>query len=113
MKLAIIGSRKFSNKERFDYKLEPYKDKVTLVISGGAEGADTFASNWAKENNIPIIVHLPDWNKYGKAAGAIRNRLIVNECDELIAFWDGKSKGTKISIDMAKDQRKRYDIIYF
>ncbi len=48
-----------------------------------------------------MTIFIAEWDKYGKSAGYIRNRLIVQESDMIVAFWDGKSKGTKHSIDQA------------
>ena len=106
MKLAIIGSRAFNNLDRFHETLLPLKEKIELIVSGGAKGADSIAENYAKENKIPVIIHYPDWKQYGKKAGIIRNKLIIVDSDAVIAFWDGESKGTKNSIDIAKRQTK-------
>ena len=77
MKLAIIGSRDFTDYDLLSKELEQYKDKITRVISGGAKGADTLGERWAKENNIPIQIFLPDWNKHSKGAGLLRNHDII------------------------------------
>lgn len=74
-------------------------------------GADTLGERFAKENGYPIKYFPADWNKYGKAAGVIRNEEMAkyaaeyeDEDDEgiLVAFWDGKSRGTKNMIDNAE-----------
>jgi hypothetical protein len=113
MKLAIVGSRSFKNKQLLEEVLDPYKHKVTLVISGGAIGADKMGEYWAKSNNIPVKIHYPEWEKYGKQAGFIRNRLIIEDCDECIAFWDGKSKGTQNSIFIAENLDKKVNIVKY
>jgi len=100
MKIAIVGSRDF---ELYDKLVEYIKSKIdvseiTVVVSGGAKGADTLAERFAKENNIPLTVVLPDWKKHGRAAGPLRNKIIVDIADIVFAFWDGKSKGTKSAI---------------
>ena len=110
MKLAIIGSRTFDNYKLLKEELQPYKDKITLVISGGAKGADSLGESWAKENNIPTQIFLPDWSK-GKGAGFERNKDIIKNCDVCIAFWDMKSRGTAHSIGLCKLQNKPYKII--
>lgn len=69
------------------------------------------AEGVAIRDNYWLEVYKPDWARYGRAAGAIRNKQIVDACDKLIAFWDGKSKGTKISIDMAEKQGKLLKVI--
>lgn len=68
---------------------------ISLVISGHAVGADKLGEAWAKKNSIPIDPHPALWSKYGNAAGPIRNREMAKQADALIAFWDGKSKGTE------------------
>ena len=44
----------------------------------------------------------PDWDKYGKSAGYIRNTEMAEAGDILVAFWDGKSKGTEHMINIMK-----------
>jgi hypothetical protein len=111
MKLAIIGSRTFNDFNLLETHLKPYLNKASLVISGGAKGADMLGEKWAKLNNIETTIFIPDWNKHGKKAGYIRNIDIINNCDECVAFWDGKSKGTKHSIDLCIKSNKPYIII--
>ena len=115
MKLAIVGSRTFKKYNTLCWFITRHIDlpKISLVISGGAQGADTLAERYAKENNIPVKVIRPNWKKHGKAAGFIRNKDIVKECDILVAFWDGKSRGTKHSIDLAEKYKKPYFIWTF
>lgn len=100
MNYGIIGSRTFS-----DYKLlSDVLDKhyITRIISGGARGADSLAARYAKEHSIQLTEYLPDYNKYGKKAPFVRNKLIVRDSEIIIAFWDLKSNGTKHSLDYAK-----------
>lgn len=113
MKLAIVGSRTFRDYDLLNSCLKNNVDKITVIISGGAKGADYLAEKFAKENNIPIKVFLPDWDKYGKSAGFIRNKQIVNEADSVIAFWDGVSKGTTHSIMLAEQLNKKIKVVYF
>jgi len=79
---------------------------ITEIVSGGAKGADTLAEQFAKENNLPVKIFKPDWAKYGRGAGPVRNKQIVEYADKVIAFWDGESKGTKSSIDLAEKSGK-------
>lgn len=113
IKLAIIGSREFNDYELFKKELEPYKNKISLIISGGARGADKLAERYADEFNIPKLIFLADWDKYGKGAGFIRNFKIIESCDCVIAFWDGKSKGTKHSLIIANEKNKPIKIINY
>ncbi len=107
MKIAIIGSRnvKFINLD--EYLLR----NITEIVSGGAKGVDTCAKEYAEKNNIKLTEFLPEYNKYGKAAPLKRNLQIIEYADEVLAFWDGKSKGTKYVIDMCQKSNKRITVI--
>lgn len=85
--------------------------KIARILSGGAKGADQVAERYAKENNIPIEVFLPNWKEYWKAAGPIRNTQMVELADVIVAFWDGTSPGTKHTITRAKQFHKHVYII--
>lgn len=78
-----------------------YEERVTEVVTGGAKGADSLGERWAKDRNIPCRVFLPDWKVYGRKAGLLRNLDIIKNCDVVVAFWDGKSKGTQHSLKEA------------
>ena len=113
MNVAIIGSRKISI-PYIDFEKSVFsiisKDKITKVISGGAKGADSMARHLANVNGIDIIEHIPDWSK-GKHAGFERNKYIVNDCDMVIAFWDGVSRGTLDSLKYAESINKEIRIV--
>ncbi len=97
MKVAIIGSRSIN------INIEKYIPKnATTIISGGAKGVDRLAETYADENNINKIIFKPEYSKYGKQAPLLRNRLIVQNADIIIAIWDGKSSGTQFTIEYAK-----------
>lgn len=101
MKYAIVGSRDFERLDlvaRFVQTLTPKED---IVVSGGARGVDSIAETTAEQIGVGVISFRPDWETYGKKAGIIRNKWIIDEADRVVAFWDGKSKGTKHSIDLA------------
>lgn len=106
MKIAVVGSRTFNDYKLLRSTLNKY-DHIELIVSGGAKGADSLAEKYARENGIETLIFKPDWDKNGKAAGYIRNVDIIKNCDLVIAFWDGKSKGTKHSIDLAKNGNKK------
>lgn len=115
MRIAIVGSRGFKN---FDFLektiLDNYKtENITEIISGGAKGADTLAEQFAIKHSIPMSIFTPDWELYGKSAGYKRNIQIIDMSDEVIAFWDGISKGTKHSIDLANKAKKKVMIVKF
>ncbi len=102
MKVAVIGSRSFRDYEELKMVLDSFK--IDLIVSGGAIGADKMGEYYAREHDIKTLIFLPDWEQHGKAAGFIRNKLIVKNSDLIIAFWDQKSKGTKNSLDYAQEK---------
>jgi len=104
LKLAVVGSRDFNDYEFLKKMLDFHP--CTRIISGGARGADTLAKRYAVERGISIKEFLPNWDVHGKSAGYRRNEQIVKACDELVAFWDGISRGTKHSIDIAESAGK-------
>lgn len=97
--VCICGSRSI-NYLNLDLYLD--KDKIGQVVSGGANGVDMLAEKWAKRNKIEFIAYLPQYEIYGeKYAPLKRNEDMVNYCDELVCFWDGKSNGSKYTMDYA------------
>lgn len=74
-------------------------------------GADTYAREFARKKGLKLIEFFPDYEKYGKAAPLERNKLIVDECDCVLAFWDGKSRGAKFTLDYAREKGKPIKII--
>jgi len=110
MKIAVVGSRKFNDYDFLKEKLNEYQ--IDVIVSGGAMGADLLAERYARENQIETLIFPAEWDIHGRSAGPIRNKLIVENCDYLIAFWNGKSRGTKFSIDYAAALGKKAVIIY-
>lgn len=113
MRLAIIGSRSFNDTKLLNETLKPYKDQITLVVSGGAKGADQLGEYWARLHKIETLIFLPDWQLHGKKAGFIRNKQIIDNADCAIAFWDYRSPGTRHAIKLCEKQKKPYKIIGF
>lgn len=115
-RLAIIGSRTFDDYGKLAVTIHNhfYLVQITEIISGGAKGADSLAKKYARQYlNIKYTEFPAEWNKYGKSAGFIRNQQIIDNCDLLLAFWDGESRGTADTIEKAKKARKPTFIIYF
>ena len=84
------------------------------LISGGAKGADELAERWAEDYDRKITVVRPNWDKYGLGAGYIRNQEMIDMKPYLvIAFWDGKSRGTSDTIRRAKKAKIQTLIVYF
>jgi hypothetical protein len=83
-------------------KYLPVISEISEIVSGGAIGIDTNAKNFAIENNIKLVEFLPNYKLHGKKAPLERNTQIVQYSDVIYAFWDGRSRGTKDSIDKAR-----------
>ena len=109
-RLMISGSRNIRNlKIIFDELEKLYAAHQNLIlISGGAKGVDSIAEEWGRFRILPIEQHKPDWAKYGKGAGIVRNKEMVLAADYVLIFWDGESKGTKSVIDFCEKQGKEY-----
>ena len=104
MKVIIAGGRDIHDYELLLYAIVNAGFDITSVVSGGAAGADALGERFAQETNLPLFKFPADWEKYGRAAGPIRNRVMGDFADALIALWDGKSRGTKNMIDYAKQK---------
>ena len=115
MKLAVVGGRTFHDYKRLEAILDNLRDSFgfTTIVSGGAGGADTLGAAYADDRAMDKIIHLPDWELHGKAAGFIRNKLIINDADMVVACWNGISRGTNNSIALAKEQKKDTLILYY
>jgi len=112
MRVGVIGSRTFNDYDRLLQVLD--RLNITHIISGGCvKGADVLGERYADEFGIPKTIHLPNWDKHGKAAGPIRNTDIVNDSEMIVCCWDGKSKGTKDSVNKAHKLKKDIFILYF
>lgn len=107
-RLAVVGTRWFEDFDLFVKILDRLRlvKEIDVIISGGAEGVDSMAEHYAEVNGIPTEIYLAEWDKYGKGAGFIRNKIIWDNSDIGLAIWDGKSKGTAHSFDIAKKQGK-------
>lgn len=107
-RVIIAGTRTFDDYEflcyHCDYFLSEMRKKRRIVIvSGRANGADQMGERYARERGYSLRTYPANWERYGNRAGPIRNELMAQNADALIAYWDGRSPGTKNMIDMARD----------
>lgn len=114
MKLAVVGSRRFTDLRRVMQILREDYPHVTLIVSGGAIGADKCAEKAAAILEIPTKIFYPQWNKYGRGAGFVRNKLIEKFSEEGLAFTPKarNSAGTEntISLFMKADKPCRIEV---
>lgn len=103
LKLIIAGGRDFADYLLLKTKVLYFTQKweSVQIVCGGARGADSLGEKLAKEMNWNIQYFRADWDEYGKSAGYRRNKEMAEYANALVAFWDGKSKGTKHMIDLA------------
>ena len=106
MKVAVIGSRGITKVHIGAF----LPQGVTEIVSGGAKGVDACAAEYAAQHRIKLTVFLPDYKRYRKGAPLKRNIQIIGYTDEVIAFWDGKSTGTKFVIDECKRQGEKITV---
>ena len=103
-KVIVAGGRDFSDIYKMHDVFEEELNKGDIVVSGLARGADIMACDMADEFGLETEVFPANWKEHGKGAGFIRNTQMAEVADRLIAFWDGRSKGTKHMINTAKKQ---------
>lgn len=103
-RVIVAGSRSFDNFELLQRKLDFFLGKLenVEVVSGGARGADQMGELWAEDHSVPVKLFPADWKKHGKSAGYRRNEEMARYATHLVAFWDGKSRGTKHMVEVAR-----------
>ena len=100
MKVAVVGSRNLTINNLGDY----LPKDTTEIVSGGARGIDRCARAYAKSHNIKLTEFLPEYERYGRSAPLKRNLQIIRYSDMVLAFWDGKSNGTRFVIENCKKE---------
>ncbi|MGE4403696.1 MAG: SLOG family protein [Desulfobulbus sp.] len=112
MRIIIAGSRTVSEMDvRMALQRCFWTGFVTAVVSGTATGADQYGEAWAEENQIDVCRFPAEWEKYGKRAGPMRNKVMSENAEGLIAVWDGQSRGTYSMIDLARKRGLRITIL--
>lgn len=116
MKVIIAGGRNFND---YDFLCKKVDEILVWnyidieIVSGTANGTDKLGERYALEWGFPVKQFPSNWDLHGKSAGYLRNSEMAKYSDLLIAFWDGKSKGTKHMIDLAKKGGLIVEIILF
>ena len=111
MKLAIVGTRKMTDYLKFCDVVMPVMQGVTCIVSGGAKGVDSLAKQFALQKNIPFLEFVPEYEKYGKNATFVRNSLIVEAADRILALPSPDSKGTYDTIRKAIKAKKLLNVL--
>ncbi len=105
MKVIIAGSRDLTDYSEITKAITNSKFKITEVVSGAARGVDKMGERWARENGVSCKQFPADWKGQSKQAGYLRNVRMADYADALIALWDGKSKGTRHMINIARRKK--------
>lgn len=130
LRIIVVGSREFNDYNMLSETLMKYLediDRTDIVndtsqikfISGTARGADVLGEQFAYTWGYDVIKFPADWDRLGKRAGYVRNAEMAKYAiadgnyGVLIAFWDGKSKGTKHMIDLAEKNGLEVHIVRF
>lgn len=124
MKVAVVGTRRFKDESRFNREMDGFLRSwgSFTVVTGDAVGPDLMAVKWANLRQLPVpevypanwadlshpdaVIKTKNGRKYDALAGKRRNTEIVAACDRLIAFWDGRSRGTEDVIYKARGAGK-------
>jgi len=107
MKLLVVGSRSIK-----EFDLSPYiPSDVDTVISGGADGMDRLAEQYADLHRLSKYVLRPQYKLYGRAAPLKRNEQMVDMADTVLVIWNGHSKGTQYTLRYAKTRNKPLTLV--
>jgi len=120
MRVAVVGSRSINDSSHvFSHITRFIKDHTfgsVVLVSGGASGPDSLAKAYAKTHGLDFIEFLPYFRlekggKFDARDFYIRNMQIIDNCDKVLAFWDGVSSGTEHAIKYAQKHNKPVMII--
>jgi hypothetical protein len=124
VRIIVAGGRDFDDYALLKYALKEYINGLEsvdlsqiIIISGTARGADTLGEHFAYNYGIDIRRFPARWDEFGKSAGIIRNCEMANYAGRamgvLFAFWDGKSRGTKHMIEVAKKRGLEVHVVEY
>ena len=108
-RVIVCGSRQFKDYDMLEEVLNSIlpKYKNIVIVSGHGGGADLAGEEYAIRRGLFLETFPAEWDKYGRAAGPIRNSKMLEyasrELPVVVAFWDGISRGTKYTIEKAKE----------
>lgn len=118
LKLIVAGGCDFADVElmsRVIYAMADveYADRAISIVSGMASGADALGYQFARQHNVKVYEYPADWKRLGIRAGFVRNEAMGRDADSLLAFWDGKSRGTNHMINFMKKLGKPVTVINY
>lgn len=115
MRVIVAGGRDFMDYAKMVGSLDKILSSVVVecLVSGGARGADALGERYAADRGHCVVRYPADWGLHGKSAGPVRNRLMAANADALVAFWDGKSRGTADMISVAREMGLRVRVVRY
>jgi hypothetical protein len=117
MKVIVAGGRDFKDKATLRAELNSLCKDVSRedmeIVCGMAKGADLLGYEVANDVGVKVVEFPANWGEHGKSAGPIRNKEMADYGDTLLAFWDGRSRGTKNMIDTATKQGLLVKVVYY
>lgn len=115
MRLAVIGCSDFEDRDRLFRVLDKNYEKITMILSLDASGADQMAREWAKERGVRCLIFYPKWRDlnggYDRGAGMKKTHEMIKASDCVLAFWDGTSRGTELKVEIAHRINKPVKIV--
>lgn len=114
-KVIVAGGRDFNDYPLLEQKLDKLLENKSDVeiVSGLARGADSLGLKYASQKNLPVKKFPANWNENGTMAGYERNIQMADYANACICFWNGKSRGTKHMIRMAREFNLQLRIINY
>lgn len=117
-RVIVAGSRMFNDYEKLckelDYLLRTKAETHSItIVSGCAQGADKMGEQYANSKGYQVERYPAQWDTYGKKAGYLRNTQMSENADALVAFWDGKSKGTRHMINIMTKKKKQHRTVRY
>ena len=110
MRVAIVGSRHFPDLSR----VETYVESLpagTRLVTGSASGVDAAATRIARRRGLAVQVIGAGFEEArDPGVAAARNQRLVDQCDLLVAFWDGRSRGTRSTVERALDSGREVQV---
>jgi hypothetical protein len=106
-RIVVCGTRKYNDRHKFhsvmlDY-LETFESPVLFISGAAPSGADDLIIRWCMKFNYPCLEVPADWDRLGQRAGFERNNRMVKIATHVVAFWDGRSPGTKHMLEITSD----------
>jgi hypothetical protein len=110
--LIVTGDAEFTdysllkrNCDNFIRKNVKYGENIVVMSAGNKEGADNLGEKYAKERGYRVRRFNPNWNKYGRSAGFVRNREMIRSSDGFIAFTCPYSENSSLTNNFINDAR--------